>query len=338
MNALRRLGATLLSLGLFASVGILGALLPKGEPLISVTPAAATCLFLEPPKWTYPEAGSTGVPVNADLLVLGSSSREQVLLDGAELQPVPDMPWPADYGFNYDMGELDPNALHSVVIRAEGEADAGAVPRVQFEFSTGTDRFEGPAVFPTSAELRLVEENVNSIPPLCIEFAHWLKCFDTGPAPGLGYREYVAELDAAMWVLKKGSGGFTGSPGYDCGYALDYDIPPASVQDWTLYAVQADGSVQSMAVTQASAAPLGSLATSLEPAEPSPIPAEGASAPAADSVSPSTPADVPASSQNGVDESGGSGCTLTRRVPRGQLTQLALCLLVFTAAARRVRA
>jgi hypothetical protein len=142
--------------------------------LIFTTTAWADCAAPPPVVWSYPADGATGVPTDADFLVLGTAS--SVEIDGRVIERTP-----TDYAI--DLGELEPSTEYTLQIGEGVGADVAPEP-ITFTTGSGAGVVELPK--PDAAT--------------CQAIFSWQGCFDTG-APDVVEIEVDYAGEEPLYVL-----------------------------------------------------------------------------------------------------------------------------------------
>lgn len=142
--------------------------------LTFTTSAFANCAAPPPVVWSYPHNGATGVPTDADFLVIGTAS--SVGIEGRVIERIP-----TDYAV--DLGELEPNTEYTLQIGEGYGADADPEP---ITFTTGSDA--GVVEFPRPDEAT------------CEAIYRAQGCFDTG-APDVVEIEVDYTGEEPLYVL-----------------------------------------------------------------------------------------------------------------------------------------
>ncbi len=227
------------------AAGLCGVFLPDPVGTAIIPPAAATCTGPAPETdWVYPKPDSTAVPLNADLSVAVIGART-VLLDDVELEPRHDLPWGDRANLVFDLGTLSPETTYNVQLLRAGFDPETPEQIANFDFTTGSDSYQAPNDAPQSAVISEVDDVRLSAFGACSPYVRWRECFDTGPPPGLGFREYVSEMEAVMWVVEIDQQGVDAFATWACPNPLYYSTPPSTADNLILHAVRADGSVLS---------------------------------------------------------------------------------------------
>ena len=180
--------------------------------LAALFPAAhadASCVQPAPAiVWSYPGAGATGVPVDADIFLMLNTygGPSGVTVNGA--------PVSGGGARGFDPGVLAPDTEHVVAFTAEGPDGPAAL---ELRFTTGT-ALAPPVGTPSLANLQLDALANPSVPQLCPAVLAAQDCFDTG-------QDVVLRADATgahvvLWL-------FEGLPTGDAG-----PVGPRALSTW----------------------------------------------------------------------------------------------------------
>jgi len=173
---------------------------------------SANCPLPEPRVvWSYPAAGATDVPIDADIMFVFSNwnTPSQIDLNGERVDAF-------DEG-RFDPGTLEPNTDYTVTIASEGMM--GPVS-LELSFATGDQSVEATTQAPVIAS-QAQDDLTYPLDSDCPEVINAQDCFDTGQSTMLRLQ---VEGEAVLWLVQAVPDGEASSGGlaqerwpFECG-------------------------------------------------------------------------------------------------------------------------